>query len=201
MIFIRVLASMIVVMGALAAPAWAINKCTNASGEVVFQDMPCLGKGEMLKVSPSSGHASETAPDAVSKMNTETQTRKWRETVNQAIFRHVPLVGMSRKDLDDAMGSPTTVNASNYSGVLKDQIIYRQSTQTWYVYTDQGVVSSIQNVPGTNVAAESNSAKAVRCLSNHEIRGMETSASSLTLGDAERAERWKQIGDAKKCGK
>lgn len=28
------------------APAWAINKCTDAAGKVSFQDAPCAGKGE-----------------------------------------------------------------------------------------------------------------------------------------------------------
>lgn len=41
---------------------------------------------------------------------------------------------------------------------------------------------------------------AVRCLSATEIRNMETSASSITLGAAERSERLRQIGEAKRCG-
>lgn len=160
-----------------------------------------MGKGEALKVSPGSGHASDAAPGALNKMNDETRARKWRETVNHAIFRHEPLVGMSRKELDEAMGAPSTVNASNYSGILKDQIIYRQPTETWYVYTEQGVVTSIQNVPGTNVAAESSNAKTGPCLSPYTIRDMETSASSIRLSDAERVERLRQIGEARKCGR
>jgi hypothetical protein len=35
------------------APAWAINKCTDAQGKVSFQDAPCAGQGEKIVVQPS----------------------------------------------------------------------------------------------------------------------------------------------------
>ena len=31
----------------LLAPAWAINKCTDAQGKVSFQDAPCAGQPEL----------------------------------------------------------------------------------------------------------------------------------------------------------
>jgi hypothetical protein len=36
---------------------WAINKCTAPDGTVAFQDAPCPGKGETIKVRPASGTA------------------------------------------------------------------------------------------------------------------------------------------------
>lgn len=47
-----------------ASPAWAINKCTGADGKVVFQDAPCMGRGEKLEVRPASGPAQQQAPAA-----------------------------------------------------------------------------------------------------------------------------------------
>lgn len=35
------------------APAWAINKCTDANGKVSFQDAPCVGQGEKIEVRPA----------------------------------------------------------------------------------------------------------------------------------------------------
>jgi len=35
------------------APAWAINKCTDANGKVSFQDAPCEGQGEKIEVRPA----------------------------------------------------------------------------------------------------------------------------------------------------
>lgn len=36
-----------------AAPAWAINKCTDATGKVSFQDAACPGEGEKIEVRPA----------------------------------------------------------------------------------------------------------------------------------------------------
>lgn len=41
----------------MAAPAWAVNKCTGPDGKVSFQDAPCAGKGEKLEVRPAAGAA------------------------------------------------------------------------------------------------------------------------------------------------
>lgn len=176
--------------------AWAINKCATQGGGYVFQDLPCIGKGETIKVMPGSGMSDAGTADAIAKSKKMVTDVNWRSKVQEAILSHYPLIGMTRSELDQAMGTPTTVNASNYSGVLKDQIIYRQPRQTWYVYTEQGLVTSIQNTPEAN-----NSATTKPCLAPYVIKEMETSASSILLGDAERAERLKQIGEAKKCGR
>lgn len=40
---------------ALAGPAFAINKCTGADGKTVFQDAPCMGKGETVTVNGACG--------------------------------------------------------------------------------------------------------------------------------------------------
>ena len=49
---------------ALAAPVWAINKCTGPDGKVSFQDAPCAGsgKGEKVEVRLSSSGIGTAAP-------------------------------------------------------------------------------------------------------------------------------------------
>jgi hypothetical protein len=48
------------------APAWAINKCTDAHGRVSFQDAPCVGRGEKIEVRPSiQGATPAPAPGSV----------------------------------------------------------------------------------------------------------------------------------------
>lgn len=44
-------------LSVLSAPAWAVNKCTGPDGKVVYQDAPCVGKGDSIDVRPSSGPA------------------------------------------------------------------------------------------------------------------------------------------------
>lgn len=35
-------------LAVLSVPAWAINKCAETDGHVVFQDKPCPGQGETV---------------------------------------------------------------------------------------------------------------------------------------------------------
>ena len=44
------------------APAWAINKCTDAVGQVSFQDAPCTGQGEKIEVRPAMQGAAPVQP-------------------------------------------------------------------------------------------------------------------------------------------
>ena len=186
----------LIALCAINTLAMAQFKC-DAGGKSTYQDMPCATKGEAIKLTPGSGHADAGTADAVAKSKKMVADTNWRSKVNEAIATGKPLVGMTRAELDQAMGAPTKVNASNYSGVLKDQIIYRQPSQTWYVYTEQGLVVTIQNASEANSVAASKAP----CLSPFTIREMETSASSIRLGDATRAERLKQIDEAKKCSR
>lgn len=47
-----------------SVPAWAVNKCIDADGKAVFQDAPCVGKGEKIVVRPASGAAPILSPAA-----------------------------------------------------------------------------------------------------------------------------------------
>lgn len=51
------------------APAWAINKCTDATGKVSFQDAPCAGQGETVEVRPAmeGGTPIRPAPSAATE--------------------------------------------------------------------------------------------------------------------------------------
>jgi hypothetical protein len=179
-------------------PAWAVNKCTGADGAVVFQDAPCQGKGEALTVRPASGKAQpSTGNSAAMKARSDLAAVNWRAEVRGAIERREPLVGMTQSELLEAMGQPDRANLANYNGVPHNQLIYERGGRTLYVYTDAGVVKAIQNTESIGGARKAS----VRCPSPMEIRSMETSASSITLSEAERVERLKQIGEARKCGR
>lgn len=184
----------LIALCAINAPAMTQFKC-DVGGKASYQDMPCADKGAAIKLTPGSGHADVGTGDAVAKSKKMVADTNWRSKVNEAIATGKPLVGMTRAELDQAMGAPTKVNAANYAGVLKDQLIYRQPAQTWYVYTEQGVVVTIQNAQEANNVAASKAP----CLSPFTIREMETSASSVRLGETERADRLKKIAEAKKC--
>lgn len=188
-------AAAIAAIALAVSPAWAINKCTQPDGSVVFQDAPCAGgKGEAIVVRPASGNAQAGSAESTARVKQQIARIESDSQVTAAIELGEPLVGMTRAELDRAMGPPTKVNANNYGGRLNDQIIYERRDQSWYVYTDNDVVTSIQHRP-----AAINRVK-VRCPGPMEIRSMETSASSIRLSDGERIQRRKEIAEARKCG-
>lgn len=181
----------------MCCQAHAVNKCTDPDGSVVFQDAPCAGKGETLKVSPASGHATASSTENATKLKAEMAAINRRAEIQAAIERREPAIGMTETELLQAMGQPDRANLANYSGTPHHQLIYERGARTLYVYTDGGVVKAIQNSESVSSARKA----PVRCLTPLEIKALETSASSITLGDKERAERRREIAEARRCGK
>lgn len=180
-----------------AAPAWAVNKCSEG-GRVVYQDAPCEGgKGQALTIRPATGAGSAVATGAA---QARLDKLKADNAMSEAIRTHKPLVGMTSTQLQEAMGTPTKVNADNYNGTQRDQVIFERRTETWFVYLRNGMVESIQHRPGAPTGSMP-AQEAGRCPSQHEIKGAITSASSIALGERERAERWKAIRAMQECGK
>lgn len=183
---------------ALSGQALAVNKCTGPDGKVAFQDAPCEGKGEAVTVRPASGSAQkQTATGAAIKAMADVAAVNRKSEVREAIERREPLIGMTQGELFEAMGRPDRASLANYNGIPHNQLIYERNGRTQYVYTDAGVVKAIQN--SESILAPKRAA--VRCPTPMEIRSMETSASSILLSDAEKVERLRQIGEAKKCAR
>ena len=171
-----------------------VYRCPDAAGRTVIQQMPCDG-GKEINVRPSRGTAAPIPADTGDAQGRLEKMKRDNETA-AAIRRREPLIGMTLDQLRSAMGAPNKVNAANYSGTRKDQFIYYRGDGTWYVYTTNDVVESIQReapTPGTQPQA------AVRCATSREIRDAEVSASSMTLGEQERRERMKAIDDMRAC--
>lgn len=53
-----------IVLSVITLNSWAVNKCKTADGKTVFQDAPCMGAGETLRVRPASGSAPPVAASA-----------------------------------------------------------------------------------------------------------------------------------------
>jgi len=132
---------------ATALPASAIQKCTGPDGKISFQDAPCAnGRGEKLLVRPASGQGGGSA--ATADAQGRVQKIKRDNEMAEAIRTHKPLVGMTVAQLNEAMGPATKVNADNYNGTQREQVIYERPSESWYVYTRNGMVESIQHRPG-----------------------------------------------------
>ena len=182
----------------LAVPAWAVNKCTEADGKVSYQEAPCAGSGQTLNVRTTSSSA---AASSQSEAQARLSKLKRDNAMAEAIRTHTPIVGMTLAELEKAMGPATKVNADNYNGTRRDQVIYERPRETWYVYTTNGRVESVQNRPGAPIGSSAAMPQEGRCPSSLEINNAITAASSMTVSDMERAERWKAIRQMQACGK
>lgn len=185
----------ILVILLIAAPAWAVNKCKGSDGKVIFQDAPCLGEGAKIDVRPASGAAGGTS---TAESQAALDRLKQSNALSEAIRTHKPMVGMTVAQLEKAMGLATKVNADNYNGTTREQVIYERPSETWLVYTRNGIVESFQHRPGAPIGMP-NPRMSGPCPTQHEINSAITSASSMTLSDLERAERWKAIKAMQAC--
>lgn len=60
---IRFFSSASLILGFAFSPSvWAINKCTDASGKVSYQEQPCEGRGSELKIRQQGAPAPAPAP-------------------------------------------------------------------------------------------------------------------------------------------
>ncbi len=188
-------------LAAICAPSWAINKCTGADGKVAFQDAPCSsGKSEALTVRPANGDAGTFAnpsPDA-SQVDWKAKSAQIdaRLAIQSAIERREAVIGMTFAQLDQAMGLPNRINTGEYKSGSTQQRIYERGQTTWYVYTDGALVTAVQTTATPGVRP-----RPTVCPSAVEIRAAETSASSITLSDAEKVERLRQIREMRNCGR
>lgn len=181
----------------LTVPVWAVNKCTGADGKVSFQDAPCSGgKAETLRIQSSAD--SSTSKTAAGEAQARLEKMQRDNVMAEAVRVHKPLVGMTISQLQQAMGVATKVNADNYNGTRREQVIYERAQETWFVYTRNGVVDSIQHRPGAPIGVSPPDA-AGTCPTRHEIKNAITSASSISLSEGERVERWKAIRAMQAC--
>ncbi len=180
-----------------AGPASAqVYKCPDGAGRTVIQQVPCVG-GQTMTVRPASGY---TSPSTDADAQARLAKLKRDNEMAGAIRTGEPLVGMTTAQLQQAMGAPSQVNANNYSGVQKNQVIYNKPNATWYVYTTDGVVDSIQRREPTPDATASARPRE-RCPTPQEIRDAETSASSITISEEQKRGLWRKVEDMRNCGK
>ena len=126
-------------------------------------------------------------------------------TVASAILTGQPLVGMTRSELNRAMRSlPDKVNAAQYGAIRNDQLIYYRDDRTIYVYTENDIVTAIQNTEGGAPKALSGPQTAARpCPSAREIRDIEIEMSKFANRGNDRllTELQKQLREARECGR
>lgn len=124
--------------------AHAVNKCTGTDGKISFQDAPCAGKGNEIKVSPASGHSTNFAPapavDGVATDRPLSATEKQYQALKNERVRREKWVVMN--DARSAVGnaiaqcdreqqqlsSGKSYSANNLAGATRDVSIAQEMT-------------------------------------------------------------------------
>jgi len=187
---------------AASCSAHAVNKCTSADGTVTYQDTVCPGAAkatEKIKAQDNSPGLERGAGADAARAKLELARLQHRTAILAAINRREPAIGMTTSQLAQAMGAPNKVNAGNYSGSLQDQLIYYRNGRTIYVYTENGVVRSIQNTEGSYTAPAVSHQNTRPCPSELEIRNARTSASSITDNYWVRQEKLDLVKRMERC--
>ena len=183
-----------VVAALVVGPVWAVNKCV-VGGQTVYQDAPCAGGGGTALSLPRSPQPSA---DDAGRASADLQQLQHRNAIAEGIRTNKPVVGMTRKELDQAMGMPNAVNAGNYGGVLKDQLVYYRPNGTWYAYTTNGVVDSVQ-ASAPMPQAQQTAPRLARCPSSLEIRNVEITADNLGITTEQRRLILRRVADMRAC--
>ena len=179
----------------LAAPAWGqVYQCPDAGGRTVIQQVPCMG-GKAMDVRPASGHA---APQAAEEAQARLARMQPDNRMAEAIRIGKPLVGMTTRQLSQAMGVADRVNTTIQGGARTEQVIFHRPQGTWYVYTKDGVVDTIQFQDGP-APGHARGAWPRWCPSSHELRNLEISATSALATDGQKLAHQRAVEAANAC--
>lgn len=173
----------------LLSDAAAQFTCTGPDGRRTFQDVPC-----------PQGHQTEKLQ--LHQRNALGPSADRPTLIREAIAKRTVAIGMTTDELYRAFGQPAKVNASLYGTNRRDQLVYLKGDDTWYVYTDNGIVSAVQHRPGTNIQASvppPATSLSRTCPSDIEIRNLEVSAGRMTITREERQEAHRQLREARAC--
>jgi hypothetical protein len=175
--------------------SFAAYKCKKPDGTTAFQDTPCPVSSSSEKFRIQSYNSLGDASDRP-------------DHIRAGIAQSRPVVGMTYAELEREIGRPSKVNAAQYGKDFKDQLIYYTETRTIYVYTHNGIVTSIQNTDGgqrtqptISTTAPSPSRPIKTCPSPSQIRDIEFELSKIEYRDKPQvlAELQRQLGAARSC--
>lgn len=169
-----------------SSPAWALYKCV-ANGKTLYQETPCAASEAESQIREPAKPAVEDGTDA-----------QLRIAIERAVLNRVPVRGMNEKQLERALGQPNRVNIDQYASGVKQQRIYERPEGTFYVYVESGLVSAVQFTQAIQ-SAPAPARQARYCPDALTIKNAETSANSITLTPAQRADRAEEIRRMKAC--
>jgi len=176
----------------LALPSHAMYKCLSPDGKTTFQQTACPNSDQSARVRTTVGPSPADGRP---------------ENIRRAVAERKIVLGMTRAELNRVMRVPPDKdNSSLYSSGRHDQLIYYQTGRTLYVYTENDVVTAVQDNEGppprpSAAALERPTRPSKVCPSDAEIRSLEIDQSMIRNrnNDALQAELARQLSEARAC--
>jgi hypothetical protein len=182
-------------------PASAQFKCRQPDGSTAYQQTPCAGNQSEQRIGAPASPSVNALPDpaakeAQAKVKAQAAEADRRLRIRSAIESRRPAVGMTRQELELAMGRPTRLNTDTSTQGVREQWVYQGQNQTLYVYTDGREVTSFSQRDDFAGAA-----KKAECPTAAQIRDLEIEASKfMNRGDERKqADIGKKLEKARAC--
>ncbi|MDM4768057.1 DUF4124 domain-containing protein [Pelomonas sp. SE-A7] len=184
-------------LAAASLPALAQYQCRLADGSLSYQQQACPSGAaqQKLELRDQRPGAPASAPDYAGQLRELEQRRLIRE----AISAGRPLVGMTRAELDAALGSPLRSSQGQIGADQTEQLSYQRPGRSLHVSLRNGLVVAFDDVDRGPRSNGQQLAKA--CASPREIRDIEIEINKLANRDNKplQLELNKRLLDAKAC--
>ncbi|MDO8438868.1 MAG: DUF4124 domain-containing protein, partial [Telluria sp.] len=151
----------------LAVPpsAAAIYRCTQPDGRNIYQEVPCDKGAQKAIVNRDTRGDDPVSRDELPKAGSAER----RVMVSEAIASGQPLIGMTRAELDLAVGKPSRTKTRLDGSVVREQLFYGGDG---FVELEKGTVVAIDSGTATKKepAAERRPAPKKACLDEYAVR-------------------------------
>lgn len=171
-----------------AAAAQTLYKCTDATGQVAFQQTPCTGAGKAEQVQVPQPNIVEGRPAGEAGLRASIQRR---EAAQAALARGEVIPGLTEREVVQLLGAPMRVNSDWVNGRESRQLVYRYADgSARYVYTRDGITYASQYREGHGRPV---GAAARQCYTDEQIQGADVNAGSLLHSPPERERRRAEV--------
>lgn len=174
----------------------AIYRCTQPDGRNIYQEVPCDKGTQKALVNRDTRGDDPVSSDELPKAGSQER----RGMVSEAIASGQPLLGMTRAELDLAVGKPSRTKTRLDGSVVREQLFYGGDG---FVELEKGTVVAIDS--GTTArkepVAEKRPVPKKACLDEYALRRLRIDIDNTYNRDNKELQKKlrKQLDDAMAC--
>ena len=125
----------------VASPVYALNKCVEANGRIVYQDKNCPSDGgKTLTVTEANGQTDAALRNNIAARRTRSNTP---EEITEALRLREPVVGMTLAQITQALGMAGMAVPQSHAQMKArepQQYVFTSKEQSWMASVLNGLV-------------------------------------------------------------